>query len=380
MNEASIEVKAALANGANRDFEFRTLRLDHPRDDEVLVRIFAAGLCHTDISCRNARMPACPAVLGHEGAGIVERIGSGVTSVHVGDRVALSFRSCGECTTCIAGQPAYCRLWGMLNFAGCRPDGSATLADGDERVAGSFFGQSSFASHALAYARNIIPIPDDLAFEHAAPLGCGIQTGAGAIIRSLACRSGSSLLVTGGGPVGLSAVIGGRLQGCATIILVEPHAERRALALDYGATHVIDPGSEADLDAAVRSYLPAGVDYALDTTGIASVQAAAMAALAERGVLGIVGLAPSGTPLPGDMTTVMLKGQSIRGIMEGDSDPRIFIPELLDHHRNGDLPFERMIRTFPFDQINEAVAAQARGECIKVVLLMDAPAGDEHHG
>ncbi|MBC7496141.1 MAG: NAD(P)-dependent alcohol dehydrogenase [Sphingomonadaceae bacterium] len=379
MNDASIEIRAALATGANRDFEFHTLRLDQPRADEVLVRIMAVGLCHTDISCRDSNLPACPAVLGHEGAGIVERIGAQVTGVTVGDRVALSFRSCGQCTTCLAGQPAYCRSWFMLNFAGCRPDGSATLSDDGRPVAGSFFGQSSFATHALAYARNIVPIPDDLPFEHAAPLGCGVQTGAGAVMRSLACRPGSSLLVTGGGPVGLSAVMGGRLQGCATIILVEPHASRRALAIEFGATHVIDPAAAPDLAAAILALRPDGVDYALDTTGLPAVQTAAMAALAERGTLGIVGLSPPGTPIPGDITTIMMKGQSIRGIIEGDSDPHSFVPELIVHHRRGDLPFERMIRTYPFDQINEAVAAQARGECIKVVLLMDAPPGDEDY-
>ena len=380
MDEASIEVRAAVATGANRDFELLTLRLEYPRPDEVLVRIVAVGLCHTDVSCRDSHLPACPAVLGHEGAGIVERVGAGVTSVSPGDRVVLSFHSCGECPLCLDGEPAYCRSSWALNFAGKRLDGSATLSGEGSAVAGSFFGQSSFASHALAYERNIIRIPDDLSFEHAAPLGCGIQTGAGAIMRSLACRRGSSLLISGGGPVGLSAVMGGKLQGCATIILVEPHADRRALGLEFGATHVIDPEAEPDLALAVRAHLPEGVDYALDTTGIASVQSAAMAALGQKGVLGIVGLSPPGTPLPGDITTVMMKGQSIRGIIEGDSDPQYFIPQLIAHHRNGDLPFERMIRTFPFDQINQAVAAQARGECIKVVLLMNAPFGDENHG
>lgn len=379
MKDASIEIRAALATGANRDFEFHALRLDQPRADEVLVRIMAVGLCHTDISCRDSNMPACAAVLGHEGAGIVERIGAQVTGLTVGDRVVLSFRSCGRCATCLAGQPAYCRSWVMLNFAGSRPDGSATLRDEGRPVAGSFFGQSSFATHALAYERNIVPIPDDLPFEHAAPLGCGVQTGAGAVMRSLACRPGSSLLVTGGGPVGLSAVMGARLQGCATTILVEPYATRRALAIEFGATHVIDPAAAPDLATAILALLPDGVDYALDTTGLPAVQTAAMAALAECGTLGIVGLSPPGTPLPGDMFIVMLKGQSIRGILEGDSDPHSFIPELIAHHRRGDLPVERMIRTYPFNQINEAVAAQARGECIKVVLLMDAPPGDEEH-
>ena len=156
---------------------------------------------------------------------------------------------------------------------------------------------------------------------------------------------------------------------------VEPVATRRALANEFGATHVIDPAAAPDLATAILALMPDGVDYALDTTGLP----AAMAARAECGTLGIVGLSPPGAPLPGDMFIVMLKVQSIRSILKRDSDPHSFIPELIAHHRRGDLPFERMIRTFPFDQINEAIAAQARGECIKVVLLMDAPPGDEDH-
>ena len=189
-------------------------------------------------------------------------------------------------------------------------------------------------------------------------------------MRSLACPAGSTLLVTGGGPVGLSAVMGGKIQGCATIILVEPHEARRKLALEFGATHVIDPKAEPNLAAAVRAILPIGVDYAFDTTGVPAVQAAVMNALAPKGVFGIVGVAPPGTPLPGEVNTAMTFGHTVKGIIEGDSDPDTFLPELMQHWREGRLPFDRMIKVFPFDQINEAIAAQHHGDCIKVVLAM----------
>jgi aryl-alcohol dehydrogenase len=189
-------------------------------------------------------------------------------------------------------------------------------------------------------------------------------------MRSLACKRGSSLLITGGGPVGLSAVMGAKIQGCGTVIVVEPHATRRAMALEFGATHVIDPGAQAELDKAVRAILPVGVDYAFDTTGIPAVQQAVMKALAPKAVFGIVGVAPPETPLPGDVNTAMTYGHTVKGIIEGDSDPDQFLPELIAHYRAGRLPFDRMVKTWPFAKINEAIAAQHHGDCVKVVLVM----------
>ncbi|MDP1630607.1 MAG: NAD(P)-dependent alcohol dehydrogenase [Caulobacter sp.] len=367
-----MKIQAAVAVGAGKPFEIRTLDLEDPRDDEVLVRIVGVGVCHTDLVFKEAEAIAAPAVLGHEGSGIVEKVGAGVTKVVPGDRVAISFRSCGSCHRCDQGDPAYCHSMPLLNYAGMRPDGSKTLADNGAPVGSNFFGQSSFGAYAISYERNLVKVPEDLPLELMGPLGCGIQTGAGGVMRSLACEAGSALLITGGGPVGLSAVMGARIQGCGVIIVVEPHAARRALALDYGATHVIDPAAGTDLAAAVRAVVPHGVGYAFDTTGIPAVQSAVLGALEPKGVFGIVGVAAPGTPLPGDVNTVMTFGYTIKGIIEGDSDPDEFLPELMDHYRQGRLPFDRMIKTFPFAQINEAIAAQHRGDCIKIVLLMDA--------
>ncbi|HEX2590948.1 MAG TPA: zinc-binding dehydrogenase, partial [Rhizomicrobium sp.] len=214
-------------------------------------------------------------------------------------------------------------------------------------------------------------VPDDLPLELMGPLGCGIQTGAGGVMRSLAAKPGTALLITGGGPVGLSAVMGGKIQGCSTIIVVEPHATRRALAEEFGATHTIDPAAAGDLAAAVRAIVPMGVDYAFDTTGIPALQQSVMGTLAPKGVFGIVGISPPGTPVPGDVSTLMTFGHTVKGIIEGDSDADTFLVELMEHYRAGRLPFDRMIKTFPFRQINEAIAAQHRGECVKVVLVMD---------
>ena len=365
-----MNILAAVAVGPGQPFELRHLTLDAPRPEEVVVAIHAVGLCHTDLVFRDAGAIAAPAVLGHEGAGVVTAVGSEVTKVAPGDRVVITFRSCGHCHRCDAGDAAYCQTMPLLNYAGMRPDGTTTLTDQGARVSSNFFGQSSFASHAITYERNLVKVPDDLPLELMCTLGCGVQTGAGGVMRSLACQAGSSLLVTGGGPVGLSAVMGAKLQGCATVILVEPHASRRALALELGATHVIDPVETPDLAAAVRAILPQGVDHAFDTTGLPAVQSASLSALASKGVLGIVGVSAPGTPVPGEVNLLVTFGHTIKGIIEGDSDPDVFLPELMDHYRAGRLPVDRLVTTYPLAEINQAIAAQHRGECVKAVLVV----------
>jgi aryl-alcohol dehydrogenase len=366
-----MRITAAVAREPGAKFTIETAELDEPRADEILVRIAAVGVCHTDLVARDGAMPfSMPAVLGHEGAGVVDKVGSAVTKVAAGDRVAITFRSCGSCERCKSGDPAYCFTMPALNYIGMRPDGTKAIRQGDVAVSSNFFGQSSFATYALAYERNVLKLPDDIPFELAAPLGCGVQTGAGGVMLALGCPRGSSILITGGGAVGLAAVMGAAIQGCGTIIVVEPHAARRALAIELGATHVIDPAGGPDQAAAVRAILPTGVDYAFDTTGRPDTLSAIMAALAPKGVLGIVGIPPPGTPMPGDLGMVLTFGQTVRGIIEGDSDPDAFLPVLIDHWRAGRLPLEKLIQAFPFDQINQAIGAQHNGDCVKVVLTL----------
>ncbi len=367
-----MQIKAALARKQGADFEIGTVELDEPREDEIRVRIAAVGVCHTDLVAREGAMPfSLPAVLGHEGAGTVEKVGAAVRKVKTGDRVAITFRSCGACARCKSGDPAYCYTMPALNYIGMRMDGSKAIREGETQVSSNFFGQSSFATYALCYERNVIKLPDDVPFPLAAPLGCGVQTGAGGVMLALKAPKGSSILITGGGAVGLSAVMGAKIQGCAQIIVVEPHANRRALAMELGATHTIDPLAQKDLAAAVRAIVPNGVDYAFDTTGRPETLTGVMGCLAPKGVFGIVGIPPAGTPLPGDLGTVLTFGQTVRGIIEGDSDPDKFIPEMIAHWRAGRMPLEKLVKTFPFADINKAIAAQHHGDCVKVVLTLD---------
>lgn len=344
--------------------------LEEPRADEVVVRIAGVGLCHTDLLAWNGILPvARPAVFGHEGAGVVIAVGDGVTRVKPGDKVVLTFASCGRCAECRNDEPAYCASSAAVNLCGGRPDGSTALRSGVERVSSHFIGQSSFADTAIAYERNAIPIADDVPIELMGPLGCGVQTGAGAVINSLKCKPGKSLLVVGGGSVGLSAVLAAIVQGCGTIIVVEPHGSRRALALELGATHAIDPQA-ADAASAIRDIVPAGVDYAFDTTAIPAVLGTVLSVLGTRGKLALAGVPTSPSAmvdLPLFPTVTM--GQSVMGVVEGDSDPAVFIPYLVSLYRQGRFPFDRLITTYPLADINRAIADNHDGKCIKAVLL-----------
>lgn len=362
---------AAVARAPYADFAIETVDIDEPRAGEVLVKIAGVGLCHTDLVFRDQFAPyPLPAVLGHEGAGVIESVGAGVEGLAVGDRVVLGFSSCGHCPRCGDGLPSYCREFPPLNYAGMRlEDGSKALTSGGEPVSSHFFGQSSFAGHAIVRARNVVKVDTEAPLEILGPLGCGFQTGAGGVMRSLACPDGSSIMVVGGGPVGLAAVMGAVIQGCATIILVEPVAARRDLARELGATHVIDPAS-GDVTSAVRRILAEGVDFAFDTSGRVDAIEAALAALAPRGMLGLVGVpGKAEDSLTINIAGMITFGQRVIGIMEGDSDPQTFIPELIAAHRAGRFPFDRLVQTFPLADINDAVAAQARGDCVKVVLI-----------
>ncbi|MBY9067187.1 NAD(P)-dependent alcohol dehydrogenase [Hyphomonas sp. WL0036] len=364
-----MKTDAAVAYAGKPGFSFETVEIEAPRPDEILVRVLGVGLCHTDLVFSSGAAPyPFPAVFGHEGSGVVEAVGAEVTKVSPGDSVLITFRSCGACDRCADGDAAYCRTMPLLNYTGARTDGTSALRNEAGPVASNFFGQSTFAGHAITYERNVVKVDPSLPVEIMGPLGCGIQTGAGAVIRSLAAKKGSAFLVTGGGSVGLSAVMGAKIQGCATIILVEPMESRRQLAMELGATHCIDPAA-GDVAAAVRAIVPAGVDNALDTTGIPAVQAAALACLGSKATLGLVGVSAPGTLLPGDVNTVMTFGQSIKGIIEGDSDPDEFIPELIEHFKAGRLPFDKLVRKYRLSEINQAIAAQHHGECVKAVLI-----------
>jgi aryl-alcohol dehydrogenase len=363
--------KAAVVRGKGAPFAIEEVQIGPPTANEVLVRIVAVGICHTDAIVRDQYYPfPLPGVLGHEGAGIVEEVGANVTNVVPGDHVVLTYMSCGQCRYCERGEPAYCCDFFMLNVGGARKDGTTATCDAHgHALHDHFFGQSSFGTYAIAHGRNVIKVAKDVPLEILGPLGCGIQTGAGAILNALQVGVGDSVAVFGVGGVGLSAVMAARTAGAATIIALDVTPSRLKLALELGATHVVDSGKE-DAVHAVRRIGGGGVDYTLDTSGKPSVLRQAIDALGIRGTCGVVGAPPLGTEASFDINSLMIPGRSIRGICEGDSVATEFIPQLIELYGQGRFPFDRLIKFYEFGDINTAIDDAAKGRTIKPVLRM----------
>lgn len=359
-----MRVTAAVLEQSGGPFTLTEVDLEEPRADEVLVRVAGVGICGTDLEFANF-FPT-PVVLGHEGAGVVERVGPAVTTVRPGDHVAMSFASCGSCSLCLTGSPAYCRSFDAVNFTGRRRDGSTAISRDGADINGHFLGQSSFASHVVAPQRAVTAIDQGIDLAHVGPFGCGFQTGAGSVLNVMQPRPGQTIAVFGAGAVGAAAILAARLSNCGVIVAVDVNAAKLAAALEYGATHTVD--ASGDLAEALREIVPQGFDYVLDTTGRADVLRTAVEALGPLGRAGVIGVGPSET-MTFEWRSV-LNGRSITGIIAGSSLPQVFLPRLLDLRERGEFPVDRMITYFPFEQINEAVAAVRDGSVAKAVLKL----------
>ena len=369
------EARAAICNGPDSPFTIEDVTLNKLRGNEVLVRVVACGICHTDLAVRYGQLPVpMPIVLGHEGAGIVEAVGDKVDAVGPGDSVILSFNSCGDCVTCDAGTPTYCYNFFPHNWSGARADGSPTIFRQEKPLHGNFFGQSSFASHAIANERNIAKVPavaSDIPLEQLAPLGCGLMTGAGAVLRSMAVQKDLPIAIFGVGFVGMAAVMAAKIAGADPIIAVDLNDDRLALARELGASKTIN-GAD-DPFARIETLCPQGLAYAFDTTGIKSILESAFAQLAPKGILGLVGASDPEAMLEFNETSLMGGGKTVMGILGGDSDVSAFLHQLIDFHLAGQFPFDRLIEYFDFDDINAAIAATENGSVIKPVLRINQP-------
>ena len=366
-----MKVRAAVAREGQRLLSIEELDLTDLGPDGILVRIVGVGLCHTDVKTLQGTMAVPkPVVLGHEGAGIVERTGERVSKVKPGDHVVLTFDSCGTCRPCTTGNPAYCAQNMALNFRDVREGAPGSFHKGNETIHGHFFGQSSFANYAITTSRNTIPVRKDAPLEILGVLGCGVQTGAGAVMNSLQPAPGSSIAIFGVGPVGLSAVMAAAVRGCAEIIAIDVLARRLETAKGLGATRVVYASGKQSTAEEIWRAVPGGVNHALDTTGRAATFEQAIASLATKGCFGFV-TAPTGNPSL-NLSAVMIGGHSVRGIVQGDSAPEAFIPYLIELHMSGRFPFDKLVSKYPFEQINQAIADQAIGKVVKPVFTFSS--------
>ena len=356
---------AAVARRSGAPLVLEEIELDDPRDDEILLEVTACGVCHTDAKARDGYGGVrFPIVLGHEGAGRVLEVGRGVEGLAPGDKVLLVSDYCGRCTRCRAGDTAYCEEGPLRTFGAVRPDGSTRAQAGGEPVRASFFGQSTFATHALASKRNALKVDPEADLRLLAAMTCGMVTGAGAVLRVLQVAPGARLAVLGAGAVGLAAVMAAVAAGAETIVAVDRHPGRLELARRLGATDTLDTGAEADLSAGLRART-GGCDAVLDTTGLGRIQRAGVEALATRGTLGIVG---GGDEVGVPLGLLMIGGRSVRGIVQGDASGTLGLEMLLRLHAVGRFPFESLVRTYPFAAVNEAIEDGLAGTTVKPVL------------
>jgi aryl-alcohol dehydrogenase len=313
-------------------------------------------------------IPPPPSVFGHEGAGVVEKVGSRVTKVKPGDHVVLAWDYCGACTACKSGKQLYCLNFFLHNFHGARPDGTTTLRKDDQVIHGSFFSQSSFANFALANERNVVKVRDDVPLEILGPMGCGVMTGAGAVMNSFQAKPGSSIAIFGVGNVGMSAVLAAVVCGCTTIIGVDIHEDRLKMAKDMGATHTVSAAKEDPVQA-IQEITGGGPEYSLECIGNPAVFRQAVDILPRLGVCGLLGVVPPGTEVSLDMDLIM-NGRTVTGILGGDAIPDLFIPKLIELYSQGRFPFDRLITFYPFDDINKAVEDMEKGRVMKPVLRL----------
>lgn len=365
--------RAAVVWTRGGPFSLEEVELDEPRPDEVRVRMVAVGMCHTDLNAVHGALPyPLPGVLGHEGVGVVEEVGAAVRRTRPGDRVLLTFTSCGHCRGCRGGHPAHCDRQLELNlFGGRRADGSATLRHKGADLNGHFFGQSSFADQAIADERGVVVLPDDLTeadLPVLAPLGCGAQTGAGAILNILRPRPGETIAVTGAGAVGLSAVMAARMSPAGAVIAVDRVPSRLDLARELGATHTVDTSAQPLGEALLDLTGGAGVDAVVETTGNTALLETLIDGLGVAGRIAVIGAPQAGARASFDVNRLLL-GRTVHGVTLGDSEPETFVPALLAAHRRGAFPLDRLVRTYPFEEINRAARDAAAGIAVKPVLV-----------
>jgi aryl-alcohol dehydrogenase len=364
-----MKTTAAVAFEKEQPLVMTELDLDDPRPGEVRIKMVASGVCHTDAIVRDQWYPTpLPAVLGHEGAGIVDAVGEGVTKVAVGDHVLLSFAHCGECANCSSGKPGYCVNFFGDNFGGRRADGSSSLSHEGTQISSHFFGQSSFSQFANVPLNSVVKVPKSAPLEILAPLGCGIQTGAGAVLNSLAPEAGSSIAIFGAGAVGLSGLLAAVIANCTTIIAIDVHDSRLALATELGATHTINAG-KVNVIEEVQKITGGGVNYALETTGVAQVFTDMTFCLGVKGHAVVVGAAAMGTNANFDIGSLLPLGISVTFVVEGDSVPSKFVPQLVDLYERGLFPFDRLLKSYPFSEINTAFDDSASGVTLKPVVI-----------
>lgn len=361
---------APLPYAQSRPLKIEELDLDPPGPGEILVRMQAAGLCHSDLSVINGDRPRpMPMALGHEAAAIVEQLGDGVTDLAVGDHVVLVFiPSCGHCAPCAEGRPALCEPAAAANAAGKLLSGAQRLKRNGKPIH-HLLGCAAFATHATVSRRSAIRITRDLPFEEAALFGCAVLTGVGAVVNTAQVRAGATVAVVGLGGVGLASVLGALASGARQVIAVDLSEDKLALAKSFGATHTFNAGA-ADTIEAIKQASSGGVDYALEMAG--SVRAFELAYKITRrgGTTVTAGLPPPNATWGLSPLNLVAEERTVKGSYIGTCVPSRDLPRYIDLYRQGRLAIDRLkTGTLSLDEINLGFDKLHEGKAVRQVVV-----------
>lgn len=364
-------MKAAVFRETKVPLTIEEIDIDKPKRGEVLVKIAASGVCHSDLSVMNGTMlfPPPPAVLGHEGAGIVQEVGAEVTTVSPGDHVILSWRpSCGKCGYCATGRPQLCQTGSMQILQGYLPDGTTRLHKGEEEIR-HFTGVASFAEYAVVPESGVVKIRSDVPLDVAALVGCGVMTGVGAVINTAKVEPGASVVVIGCGGVGLNVVQGAVLAGAGIIIAVDFNPQKLAWARQFGATHLVNPHENDPISQVFALTNGLGADYAFEVVGRADTAMQAYLSICPGGTAVVVGVAS-----PDDMIMIpalsLLQEKTLKGSLYGSARPSVDMPKLIDLYMSKRLKLDELVsRRITLEQINDAFAWMEKGEVARSVII-----------
>ena len=367
----SMKIKAAVVPEVGAQFEIRdNIDLHEVGPTDLQIHMVASGICHSDEAIRKGDASlGYPVILGHEGAGIVEKVGSEVKNFEVGDHVILSFYSDGTCDNCLKGMPTKCRSYAQYNLSGVRADGEDHFQENGQHIS-DMFNQSSFTTTTVVDQRNAVKIDKSFDLRKVGPLGCGYVTGSGTVLNTLKPKPGDTIAVFGTGAVGLAAMMAGRISGCIKVIAIDIVPERLELAKELGATHTINSKQE-DAVAKIKELTGGyGVDWTVDTTGLPAVIKNAITALAQGGTCAAIAVTPHLIELS-TWNDLCVDDKKVVGVNMGDSIPQIDIPRLLEFYKLGWFDFDKTEKFYDFEEINQANADSVSGKTIKPVLIID---------
>jgi S-(hydroxymethyl)glutathione dehydrogenase/alcohol dehydrogenase len=369
----SIIAKAAVLYRAGGPLRIEEVVVAAPGPGEVRVQMKAAGVCHSDLHVMRGELPMpVPVIPGHEGSGVVESVGPGVTSVRPGDRVIPIWRtSCGRCTYCLSGRPALCDVGSRMRTDGTMPDGTRRFTTRDGRAINHYAGVSTFASVSVIPEAAVVKTPDDYGFDHAALLGCGVITGVGAVTTAAKVEPGSTVAVFGAGGVGLNIIQGARMVSARRIIAIDRNAAKETKARELGATDFVVAGDGVDTVAAVRELTGGrGVDFAFESAGLPQVVEHAYDSTRKGGTCVAAGLSRPDARAMINVNQLVYGEKTLRGTLYGSMRPSIDLPMLIDLHRAGKLELDALLtRTYPLEQINEAYEDLERGELARGLII-----------